>query len=61
MQIKLLPFPTPSYAFEADINAIDALPLCHIDAKTLSRMCDDFRAEVFRKAGKADPTPKGTR
>lgn len=27
-----------------------------VDAETLAKMCDDFRAEIFRKAGKADPS-----
>lgn len=30
-----------------------------IDADTLARMCDEFRAGVFRKAGKADPALEG--
>jgi len=29
--------------------------LSEVDADVLAQMCDDFRAEVFRKAGKADP------
>jgi hypothetical protein len=30
--------------------------LAEVDADTLAAMCDDFRAEVFRKAGKPDPS-----
>lgn len=30
-------------------------PLAEVEAETLARLCDDFRAEVFRKAGKPDP------
>ena len=26
-----------------------------VDAETLSKLCNDFRAEVFKKAGKIDP------
>jgi hypothetical protein len=29
--------------------------LKEVDAETLAKMCDDFRAEIFRKAGKPDP------
>ena len=29
--------------------------LAEVDAETLATMCEDFRKEVFRKAGKADP------
>ena len=31
------------------------LELAAVEADTLAQMCDDFRAEVFRKAGKPDP------
>ena len=37
------------------IHALPAIPLSEVDAQTLADMCDAFRAEVFRKAGKADP------
>lgn len=30
-------------------------PLKDVPAEDLAEMCDAFRAEVFRKAGKADP------
>jgi hypothetical protein len=39
----------------------DAVPkwsLAELDVNTLARQCDDFRAEVFRKAGKPDPSIK---
>jgi hypothetical protein len=29
--------------------------LKEVDAETLAKMCDDFRAEIFRKAEKPDP------
>ncbi len=32
-------------------------PLKDVDADTLADLCDQFRAEIFRKAGKADPRP----
>lgn len=31
------------------------LPLSEVSAEVLAQMCDDFRAEVFRRAGKRDP------
>lgn len=31
------------------------LPLKSVPAETLAQMCDEYRAEVFRKAGKKDP------
>lgn len=34
------------------------LAVCEVDANSLSQMCDDFRAEIFRKAGKIDPRRK---
>lgn len=34
-----------------------SLPLAEIPAVALSDLCDDFRREVFRKAGKRDPNP----
>ena len=68
MQITFRPFITPSYALEdlaprpgeAGFTAIMARSIRDIDAETLSQMCDNFRADVFRKAGKEDPSPKGT-
>lgn len=39
-------------------KAIDNAPsyaLSDLDADTLSKMCDEFRAEIFEKAGKEDP------
>ena len=29
--------------------------LSEVDAETLSKMCDDFRSEIFKKAGKRPP------
>jgi hypothetical protein len=33
--------------------------LSEVDADTLAAQCDQFRAEVFRKAGKPDPANAG--
>ena len=31
--------------------------LSELDSETLSGLCDEFRREIFRKAGKTDPKP----
>jgi hypothetical protein len=66
MTIDLQPFQTPNFV----IGKTTALPrgdgwhpspkwsLKEVDAETLARMCDEFRAEVFKKAGKIDPHGK---
>ena len=68
--VKLQPWPTPSFVVGepsqsvpsgpvprglGTIGAAPTWPLCELDASTLAELCDTFRAEVFRKAGKADP------
>lgn len=37
------------------------LPLKEVDADTLAALCDEFRAEVFKKAGKTDPASTSPR
>lgn len=32
-----------------------AIPLQCVDAETLDRLCDDYRAAIFKKAGKSPP------
>lgn len=63
MEIKLKPFMTPNYVIqeaparsrqEGFVSA-PSFPLSDVDAETLSRMCEEFRSEIFRKAGKTDP------
>lgn len=63
MNIKLKPFGTPSFAIlimpagkrQDGFTPTDGIPLREIDAEELSDMCDAFRAEIFKKAGKPDP------
>ena len=66
MNIKLQPWQTPNFVIgvmpprprQEGFNP-DAVPkwqLKEVDAETLAKMCDDFRAEIFRKAEKPDPT-----
>lgn len=63
LNVELLPFQVPNFV----IQKVDARPreegftpgpkyrLADVDAETLSRLCDDFRAAVFEKADKIDP------
>ncbi len=64
INMKLKPFQTPNFVSldlpprprQAGFNAEPpTLPLKELDAEALSALCEDFRAEVFRKAGKVDP------
>lgn len=63
MKLELQPFSTPNFALakvrsglrQEGIIEGPKWPLSEVDADTLSELCDEFRAEVFRKAGKADP------
>jgi hypothetical protein len=63
MTIALLPFTTPNFVIgrfaarprQEGITEGPKWPLSEIDADALSALCDEFRAEIFRKAGKADP------
>lgn len=63
MIVKLKPFLTPNFvipeakpgARQEGWNPPTSIPLADVDAQELSDMCDQFRADVFRKAGKEDP------
>lgn len=63
MKIKLKPFQTPNFVIEdtspskrqEGLKEPKSWPLSEVDHQTLSDMCDAFRDEVFRKAGKEDP------
>lgn len=67
IQIDLRPFKTPNYVFAkkqpkevggfSRDGRIDELKwhLSEISEKTLSDLCDEFRAEIFKKAKKKDP------
>lgn len=63
MDIKIQRMGTPNYVI-AEIPAgrrqdgFTEAPKWHlrdVDAETLSILCDQFRADVFAKAGKPDP------
>jgi len=68
MQIKLKSWITPNCVVgvmpprsRQDGFQPDTAPtwgLNEVDAETLAKMCDEFRAEIFRKAGKPAPAAK---
>lgn len=64
IEIELKPFQTPNFALVLNRKERDgefggpeetSIPLSKLDAITLDKMCDEFRSEVFRKAGKTPP------
>lgn len=63
MKIELLGFTVPNYAIQKmpprsrQEGMIEApkYALADVPAEDLASLCDQFRGEVFRKAGKADP------
>lgn len=57
MNIKLKPFAVQNHLIAAERvgHVSPSFPLSEVDATTLSELCDDFRREVFRKAGRVDP------
>lgn len=59
MNVKLKKFQVPNFVVEEaqteHVTGSIGWPLSEIDAPTLSDLCDDFRREVFRKAGRVDP------
>lgn len=65
IEVPIQPFSIPHFvrrdkkaAGPGDPEAEAAFELSAVDAQTLSALCDQFRAEVFKKAGKADPRQK---
>jgi hypothetical protein len=63
LQVELQPFQTPNFVRavvkpckgEDGIQEPPCYPLSDLNAETLDYLCRDFRAEVFRKAGKEQP------
>lgn len=54
--IEVHAFQVPNYVIPLD-NREDSLRLAAVSAETLSKMCDEFRAQVFLKAACIDPRP----
>ena len=67
LQVELQPFQTPNFVRavvkaglkQDGMQEIPCYPLSDLDSLTLAKLCDDFRAEVFRKAGKEQPPTCG--
>lgn len=62
IQIKIVPFSVPDVVTPEipcaptgvrgfDVSAVRRIPLSEISSEVLTEMCDDFRREVFKKAG----------
>lgn len=57
MAIKFKPWIVPNFITSEAPNGA-AWPIKRLDADELSKQCDLFRAEIFRKAGKKDPAKR---
>lgn len=63
MKIELLGFATPNFVIQKTparprqegITEAPKYALSEIPAEDLASLCDRFRSEIFRKAGKLDP------
>lgn len=63
IEIELQPFQVPDHALAVStvgrrqdgMQPVAKYPLSDLDPRTLERMCDVFKAEIFRKAGKNMP------
>lgn len=59
--IKLKPWIVPNFARRdrgrghADDDESIGIPLSDLSPETLDKMCDEFRREVFKKAGQREP------
>jgi len=64
IKVKLRPLMTPNYAIQEmpaglkqdGLRELPKFALSELDAETLSDLCDEFRREIFTKAGKSDPS-----
>ena len=63
---ELKPFQTPNYVFEKELprpreegfQQSSSYKISELDPEVLSKLCDQFRKDIFKKAGKADPKLK---
>lgn len=61
--IKLRQWPAPNFAVpdrapgrrQDGWKELEPIPVNELSAETLAQMADDWRADLFRKAGKKDP------
>lgn len=66
MEIPLEPWHTPNYVHlkmpprkkEEGFQESPSFHISTVEPEILSQMCDDFRAEIFKKAEKVDPRIK---
>ena len=66
MKINLKPFESPSHVLmganpgprQDGFQGATRFPLKEVDSDSLSKLCDQFRKDVFTKAGKRDPAIK---
>jgi hypothetical protein len=69
MKIELLGFTTPNFVIQKmpprprqdGMVEAPSYPLSEVPAEDLASLCDHFRSEIFRKAGKDDPALKASR
>lgn len=67
IEVELRPFTVPNYVLtvqpprlkQEGIVETPKLSLSDLDSLTLERLCNDFREEVFTKAGKSRPPQEG--
>jgi hypothetical protein len=67
LTVELHPFQTPNFVRavgktglrQDGIQETPSYPLSDLDPETLDRLCSDFRAAVFRRAGKEQPPTCG--
>lgn len=67
LEVALQPFQVPNFVRpvakpgkkEDGFSETVAYPLSDLDSLTLDRLCEQFRNEVFRKAGKKQPPTAG--
>lgn len=63
LEVELLSFKTPNFVRavgkpgerEDGMQEAPCYPLSDLDPYTLAKMCDQFRDEIFKKAGKHQP------
>lgn len=61
IECEVKPFSVPNFVILENILNEDptGIPLSALDEYTLEEMCDDFRAAVFKNAGKSRPPRPG--
>jgi hypothetical protein len=62
-KVELMPFLTPNFVIqkvepgkrEEGLRHVPQYALAELDADVLDALCNEFRSEIFKKAGKRDP------